>query len=257
MAARARLLRPALAAAVALALIQMARIAALSDVGTPVAAMSLGPVGVQPDCRSRDDCASPLKGGLRITFTGWACTSGFVARDPAESRWYLVTAGHCLADSGLFARWSHGGDAVGRAAYHAFRQASSADAGAIEISAADASDQVFGATQRELLTLRGWVPNASQTVGSEVCRSGGTTGWTCGSITDVDDDVEIRGHTIRHTWWTDFPSAKGDSGAPIVDAHGRILGIVIATTPTQSLYSTVEGIAAEIDLQPYLTGGGP
>ena len=33
------------------------------------------------NCHSRADCGSPVKGGLRITFTGWSCSTGFVARD--------------------------------------------------------------------------------------------------------------------------------------------------------------------------------
>ncbi len=40
---------------------------------------------------------------------------------------------------------------------------------------------------------------------------------------------------IHHTWWTDFPSEPGDSGSPVLDKVGRAAGIVIATTPTQSV----------------------
>jgi hypothetical protein len=205
---------------------------------------------VSGGCHSRNDCGSPLMGGLRIAFTGWACTSGFVARDPATSSWYLLTAGHCLADSGLSARWSNGSRVVGHAAINAFRPNSNADVGAIEIAQADASRQVFGETHGNVLMLTGSSANSSQTIGSEVCRSGATSGWTCGSIVATDVDVKIRGVLIRHTSWTDFPSAAGDSGAPIVDRQGRAVGILIATTATRSVYSTIDWIATELPLQP-------
>src|SRR6476646_8870472 len=32
-------------------------------------------------CHSRADCGPVLRGGLQITFTGWSCTTGFVAGD--------------------------------------------------------------------------------------------------------------------------------------------------------------------------------
>jgi trypsin len=189
-------------------------------------------------------------GGLRIAFTGWACTSGYIARDPIAPRWYLLTAGHCLANSGLLATWSHGGRGVGVAARHAFHEGSYADVGAIDISEAEASSRVYGSTSNDILIVTGASPNSAQTIGSAVCRSGATSGWTCGSIVAADVDVMIRGTLIRHTWWTDFPSGAGDSGAPIVDLQGRVLGVVIATTPTQSLYSTVDWIATEMHLVP-------
>jgi len=38
----------------------------------------------------------------------------------------------------------------------------------------------------------------------------------------------------------------------VVDARGRAAGIVIGTTATRSLYSTVDGIDAELGLRPSL-----
>jgi len=192
---------------------------------------------------------STLTGGLRIEFTGWACTSGFTAHDPEMKRWYLLTAGHCLADSGLFARWSHAGRDVGRAAMHGFRAGSNADAGAIEISQSQANSLVSGPTGVDAVTVTGRAPDSAQSVGTRVCRSGATSGWMCGSIVAGIVDLTIRGVPIRRTWWTDFPSAMGDSGAPIIDSEGRALGILIATTSTQSVYSTIDSVAAELDLE--------
>jgi hypothetical protein len=203
----------------------------------------------QGSCLRRDDCGSPLKAGLRIIFTGWACTTGFFARSATERTLYVITAGHCIAASGLYAQWSHGGTTIGRAALDAFTDGSPADAGAIKIDSLVVDNLVYASGNTDLRTLGGTLPDAAQVIGSEVCRSGGTSGWTCGHVIAVDADTRIAGKRVRHTWWTDFPSAEGDSGGPIIDPAGHLLGIVVATTPTQSVYSTVESIARELDVR--------
>jgi hypothetical protein len=204
----------------------------------------------QPMCRSRSDCGPWLMGGLQITFTGWLCTVGFVARDMATRDLYILTAGHCVAGSGVSALWSHHGAAIGRATAEAFHPGSNADVGEIEVAQSDAGDEIYGLSNTDIRNVTGWAPNASQTVGSKICRSGGTSGWRCGSIAVADVDATIEGRLIHHTWLTDFPSAAGDSGSPVLDGDGRAAGIVIATTATQTLYSTVEWIATELGVRP-------
>jgi hypothetical protein len=204
-------------------------------------------------CRDRGDCSRPLKGGLRITFTGWSCTTGFVARATGTRKLYMVTAGHCTAGSGLFAQWSHHGIPIGRAALDTFEDGSSADAGAIEIEEVGAGNLVYASSNADIGTVAASLADSGQTIGSEVCRSGGTSGWTCGRIVATDVATKIAGKDIGHTWWTDFPSAAGDSGGPVLDRAGHLLGIVIATTATQSVYSTVDRITAALDVQPCLT----
>ena len=209
----------------------------------------------QPMCRSRSDCGPRLMGGLQITFTGWLCTVGFLARDLTTRDTYILTAGHCVAGSGVSALWSHHGAAIGRATAEAFHSGSNADVGEIEVAQPDAGDEVYGSSNTDIRSVTGWASNASQTVGSKVCRSGGTSGWRCGSIVVADVDAKLDGRLIHHTWWTDFPSAVGDSGSPVLDGDGRAAGILIATTPTQSLYSTVDWIASELPARPCLTPG--
>ena len=204
-------------------------------------------------CQSRADCGSPVKGGLQITYTGWSCTTGFVARDTEAGTLVLLTAGHCLAGSGLLALWSHHGTTIGRASVEAFQAGSNADIGAIEVAEPEAGNEVYGSSSTDIRRVTGWASNASQTVGSKVCRSGGTSGWGCGTIVVADVDATIDGRLIHHTWWTDFPSAAGDSGSPVLNGDGRAAGIVIATTPTHSLYSTVDWIATELHARPCVT----
>jgi len=212
-------------------------------------------VGQSPTCHSRVDCGPRMIGGLQITFTGWSCTTGFVARDTETRKPVILTAGHCLAGSGLSALWSHHGVAIGRASAEAFRPGSNADVGAIDPTDARARAAVYGSSGTDIRSVTAWASNASQAVGSHVCRSGATSGWRCGSIVSADVDATIEGRLIHHTWWTDFPSAAGDSGSPVLDEDGRAAGIVIATTPTQSVYSTVEWIATELRARPCVTPG--
>ena len=211
---------------------------------------------VQPlTCRSRTDCGPLVMGGLQITFTGWSCTTGYVARDIATHKVVVLAAGHCVAGSGLSALWSHHGAAIGRATAEAFHAGSNADVGEIEVAESKAGNEVYGSSGTDIRSVTGWAPNASQTVGSKVCRSGGASGWDCGTIVAADVDATVGGMLIHHTWWTDFPSAAGDSGSPVLDKDGRAAGIVIATTPTRSLYSTVDWIATELPARPCVTPG--
>jgi streptogrisin C len=194
-------------------------------------------------------------GGLQITFTGWSCTTGFIVRDTQTQQLSVLTAGHCLAGSGMSALWSQHGMAIGRASVEAFRSGSNADVGAIDLTESRASNAVYGSTGSDIRSVTGWAPNSSQTVGSQVCVSGGTSGWRCGSIVAADVDATIGGRLIHHTWLTDFPSARGDSGSPVLDADGRAAGIVIATTATQSMYSTVDWIVSELHARPCVNAG--
>ncbi len=216
----------------------------------PNAHAGLGTVVDPPICRSRSDCGPRVIGGLQITFTGWSCTTGFVARDTRTRQLYVLTAGHCLAASGVSALWSHHGAVIGRATADAFGPGSAADVGEIEVSGSGTTDEIYGPSNADVRRVTGLASNASQTVGAEVCRSGVTSGWRCGSIVAADVDTTLLGTLIRHTWWTDFPSASGDSGAPIVDRDGRAAGVLIATTPTQSVYSTVDWIDFELHARP-------
>jgi hypothetical protein len=203
-------------------------------------------------CRSRSDCGRRLMAGLQITFTGWSCTTGFLARDSETKELELLTAGHCVAGSGLSALWSHHGTTIGRATTEAFHTGSNADVGTVQVTESDASNAIYGTSNADTRSVTQLAANGSQTLGSKVCRSGGHSGWGCGSIVATDVDMTIDGRLIRHTWWADFPSAGGDSGSPVLDGAGRAAGILIATTPTQSGYSTLDWIATEIHARPCL-----
>jgi hypothetical protein len=224
--------------------------------GSLLFAVALAPSGpvatpAAQTCASRSDCGR-LIGGLQLQSTGWACTSGFLARSTASDDVYVVTAGHCVADSGLLALWTHHGRPVGRATLTGFRPSSHADVAALAVAGANVGRGIYGSAPDDLRLLAGRSRDAAQTVGSVVCRSGGVSGWRCGSVIRADVPTSIRGVQIQHSWWVDFPSMRGDSGSPVLDADGRIAGIIIATTESESLYSTVDGIEQELGVRPCL-----
>ncbi len=56
---------------------------------------------------------------------------------------------------------------------------------------------------------------SAATVGANVCKSGSTTGWTCGSVLDVDYDASVQGSTINSIV-TSACTRPGDSGGSLV-----------------------------------------
>ena len=215
-------------------------------VGAAAPSTHPGAVGQPPTCRSRSDCGPRVMGGLQITFTGWSCTTGFVARDTRDRQADRPHSGSLRggqrAVSSLVAPWRGDRAGIGRRLPSRLECRRRRD----RPRDARATNEVYGSSRTDIRRVTAWASNASQTVGSKVCRSGGTSGWGCGTIVVADVDATIDGRLIHHTWWTDFPSAAGDSGSPVLDRDGKAAGIVIATTPTQSLYSTVDWIATEV-----------
>ncbi|MFI6697333.1 S1 family peptidase [Streptomyces sp. NPDC050433] len=115
--------------------------------------------------------------GSRMTFNGYICSVGFGARDAAGKQ-YLVTAGHCIEDlpdlaynNVKFAKGTNSRFAVGTR---------SVDMG---IAAVDAEDsigtQVTTHGQAGNVAVRGGTRAAQ---GAAMCKSGQTTGWTCGTV---------------------------------------------------------------------------
>ena len=56
---------------------------------------------------------------------------------------------------------------------------------------------------------------AAATVGAPVCKSGSTSGWTCGTVEAVDYDADVDG-SIVNSIVTDACTRPGDSGGPLV-----------------------------------------
>ncbi|SDN68090.1 S1 family peptidase [Allokutzneria albata] len=126
--------------------------------------------------------------GAKMTFSasgGGYCSVGFGARDAAGTR-YLVSAGHCLRDS----RPLYSGTTVfGTTTDTRFAQGqASVDMGIARIDAEDsiATSVYTHGSSAGSPVVRGATRTA---VGGALCKSGATSGWTCGTVRSYDVSV--------------------------------------------------------------------
>ncbi|WP_405069579.1 S1 family peptidase [Kribbella sp. NBC_01510] len=114
-----------------------------------------------------------LRGGLQVDKnTGYVCSLGFNARTTKGTRIFL-TAGHCTAGKPSFSR---NGYILGNTRTSSFPGNDFGTVGVIEGWDQQGYIEGWGAGN---VAVRG-IANA--TVGSTLCKSGKSTGWTCGRI---------------------------------------------------------------------------
>ena len=66
-------------------------------------------------------------------------------------------------------------------------------------------------------------------------------------------DEVIQGVLIKQMWVADFPSAGGDSGAPMTNNTTLAGGILSASSTVASYYSTIDIISDHIGVRPCYT----
>jgi hypothetical protein len=114
-----------------------------------------------------------LRGGVQVDKnTGYVCSLGFNARTSKGNRIFL-TAGHCTAGKPSFSR---NGYILGNTRTSSFPGNDFGTVGVIEGWDQQGYVEGWGAGN---IAVRG-IANA--TVGSTLCKSGKSTGWTCGRI---------------------------------------------------------------------------
>lgn len=114
-----------------------------------------------------------LRGGVQVDKnTGYVCSLGFNARTTKGTRIFL-TAGHCTAGKPSFSR---NGYILGNTRTSSFPGNDFGTVGVIEGWDQQGYIEGWGAGN---IAVRG-IANA--TVGSTLCKSGKSTGWTCGRI---------------------------------------------------------------------------
>jgi streptogrisin C len=114
-----------------------------------------------------------LRGGVRVDKnTGYVCSLGFNARTTKGTRIFL-TAGHCTAGKPSFSR---NGYVLGNTRTSSFPGNDFGTVGVIEGWDQQGYVEGWGAGN---VAVKG-IANA--TVGSTLCKSGKSTGWTCGKI---------------------------------------------------------------------------
>jgi streptogrisin D len=146
-------------------------------------------------------------GGQAILRGGSRCSAGFNTRS-GSGRNYVLTAGHCTNLGGTWR--TSGGQTIGPVAASSFP---GNDYGAIRISDPAALDPrggvlYFGAFRD--ITGASRVP-----VGSSACKTGSTTGTTCGTVQAYNVTVNYAEGTVFGLTRTNICTQPGDSGGPL------------------------------------------
>ena len=143
-------------------------------------------------------------GGQAIYRGGSRCSAGFNTRS-GSGRNYVLTAGHCTNLGGTWT--TSGGQTIGPVAASSFP---TNDFGAIRISNPAALDPRGGVLHNGAfrdITGAGRVP-----VGSSACKTGSTTGTTCGTVQAYNVTVRYAEGTVYGMTRTNICTQPGDSG---------------------------------------------
>jgi streptogrisin D len=147
-------------------------------------------------------------GGQAILSGGSRCSAGFITRVPSSGNQYVVTAGHC---TNIGTNWrTSSGQTIGRTAASRFP---GDDFGAIRIANPTALQPRGGVLNKGVfqdITGASRVP-----VNSTVCKTGSTTGTTCGRVLRYNTTVNYPQGTVRGLTTTNVCTQPGDSGGPL------------------------------------------
>ena len=176
---------------------------------------------------------------------GARCSVGFNGHVVSSGAEQFATAGHCtlpsLALGGYYHRldqaaastseadYFYNAERIGKPVVSSFKLGGGYDTGLVTVasSAWNAKPAVLSWN----LSQKG-APNTAQTitdgipavVGAPICKSGATTGWTCGTVTRVDEQISVQG-TVVNSIVANICVLAGDSGGA-----GLIGGAAVGTT---------------------------
>lgn len=179
-----------------------------------------------------------VRGGDAVyTPGGGRCSAGFPARSSSGVR-YMIWAGHCNEGGGAF---TSGGQQIGVSAGSAFTSYDGQpdrDIGALRIDSGDrvlTSLNRWGTSGYDLDAPRG---ASRPAVGTELCKSGSTTGITCGTISSYNNTVNYTDNqgrqvaTVSGLMRTTVCTEGGDSGGAYT-AGGYAVGLTSGGPSTQ------------------------
>jgi streptogrisin D len=168
-------------------------------------------------------------GGQAILHSGSRCSAGFNTR-ARSGNLYVLTAGHCTNLGGTWTTSS--GQTIGPVAASSFP---GNDFGAIRISNPSALNPQGGVLNNgsfQDITGAGRVP-----VGSTACKTGSTTGTTCGTVLQYNVTVNYAEGTVFGLTMTRICTQPGDSGGSMFagsQAQGTVSGgTVVACSSSQ------------------------
>lgn len=198
-------------------------------------------------CLSRHNCGT--KGGLTIEHLSPdnGCTSGFVGKNTSFGGYFMITAGHCIQESGGQTNLNPWKNGVGNVTYginSSYQLDAHMDMGSFYISGASIpsiKNQYYAGGPSDIRTIRTTAATDSQmTVGKYVCRTGRTSNWDCGLIHRANISATIT--IIQYGLWeVSMRSAHGDSGAGVIgleqdDTYVIPFGILLGGDATTYTY---------------------
>ena len=160
-------------------------------------------------------------GGQAIYRGGSRCSAGFNTRS-GSGRNYVLTAGHCTDLGGTWTTSS--GQTIGPVAASSFP---GNDYGAIRISNPAALDPRGGVLHNG--AFRDITGASRVPVGSSACKTGSTTGTTCGTVQAYNVTVNYAEGTVFGLTRTNICTQPGDSGGAMY-AGSRAQGITSGGT---------------------------
>jgi streptogrisin D len=155
-------------------------------------------------------------GGQAIYRGGSRCSAGFNTRS-GSGRNYVLTAGHCTDLGGTWT--TSGGQTIGPVAASSFP---GNDYGAIRISSPAALDPRGGVLHYG--AFRDITGASRVAVGASACKTGSTTGTTCGTVQGYNVTVNYAEGTVFGLTRTNICTQPGDSGGAMY-AGSRAQGI--------------------------------
>ncbi|MFF3574130.1 S1 family peptidase [Nocardia jiangxiensis] len=97
---------------------------------------------------------------------------------------------------------------------------------------------------------------ANPVVGAPVCKSGSRTGFSCGVVSAVDQEVQVGDHNLEHSFSANICALPGDSGGPLVSGT-KALGVSSASSVADypiceipNLIGALTGNAPQLFAQP-------
>lgn len=168
--------------------------------------------------RTRGHFTTRVNGAASIVGPGRRCSAGFNVTDGRDA--YLLTAGHCGPGGAVWSAGERGLATVGTTVVSAFP---GSDFAAVRYENPTASDRtnvvsVGGGRGVRIVGL------TDPVVGTQVFRSGSTTGLRTGRVTAVDATVNYPEGTVTGLIETTVCAEPGDSGGPLF-SEGLALGV--------------------------------
>lgn len=197
-----------------------------------------------------------LRGGVQLDAVGGGyCSAGFYARSKSDSKPYMITAGHC--DSTTWQSTKPSGSTPGTYVVgprHSGQVGIFGDFGLVAINnplgwqpkpwvVVLASAHTTANNEYPIKSVQG------SYVGLSVCKTGATTGTTCGVVSALGwSGYYDSGEFVANLARVDYCADSGDSGGPVYRLNGAYGLHVAGWAGCDELYTSVGAAEAQLNV---------